>query len=314
MPTPPAPLFRDPIHDGAADPVVIWNRAEREWWLIYTNRRTDAPGIGVSWVHGTDLGVASSRDGGHTWAYRGILSGLDIEWGRNTFWAPEIIWHDGTYHMYVSYIRGVPSTWEGHPRHILHYTSRNLRSWTFRSQVELSSDRVIDACVHPLPTGGFRMWFKDEAHGSHTYAADSPDLYNWTVTGPVLTERPHEGPNVFAFADSYWLIVDEWRGQGVFASTDLQTWQRGGLILDRSGKRPDDTGVGLHADVVVDRDRAFVFYFTHPERTGKAEQPTQALRRSSVQVAELVLRDGVLTCDRDAEPPSLLDPEGPAGQ
>lgn len=203
---------------------------------------------------------------------------------------------------------------EGHPRHILHYTSRNLYNWNFRSQLELSSDRVIDACVHPLPGGGFRMWFKDETHGSHTYAADSPDLYTWRVTGPVLTERPHEGPNVFAFAGRYWLIVDEWRGQGVFVSTDLTTWQRNGLILDRSGKRTDDAGVGLHADVVVEGDRAFIFYFTHPERTGKQEQPTQALRRSSVQVAELVVRDGVLTCDRDAEPATLLDPAGRAIQ
>ncbi|WP_461162891.1 hypothetical protein [Arthrobacter sp. R4-81] len=27
----PKPLFRDPIQDGAADPMVIWNRAAGEW-------------------------------------------------------------------------------------------------------------------------------------------------------------------------------------------------------------------------------------------------------------------------------------------
>ena len=28
------PLFRDPVHDGAADPVVVWNRARKTWWML----------------------------------------------------------------------------------------------------------------------------------------------------------------------------------------------------------------------------------------------------------------------------------------
>lgn len=122
-------MYRDPILDGAADPTVIWNRQAGEWWLIYTNRRASAPGPGVAWVHGTDLGVAASTDGGRTWTYRGTLTGLDFEWGRNTFWAPEVIWHDDVYHMYVSYIRGVPESWTGAAR-IIHYTSTDLLDWT----------------------------------------------------------------------------------------------------------------------------------------------------------------------------------------
>jgi hypothetical protein len=35
------PLFRDPVHDGAADPVAVWNRAKKTWWMFYTNRRAD---------------------------------------------------------------------------------------------------------------------------------------------------------------------------------------------------------------------------------------------------------------------------------
>src|SRR5580704_1361533 len=46
------PLFRDPVHDGAADPVVVWNRAKKAWWMFYTNRRADlADTNGVTWVH-----------------------------------------------------------------------------------------------------------------------------------------------------------------------------------------------------------------------------------------------------------------------
>lgn len=298
-----APLFRDPIYDGAADPTVIWNRQAQEWWMIYTNRRATAEELGVAWVHGTDLGVASSRDGGQNWVYRGVLSGLDIEWGRNTFWAPEIIWHDGLYHMYVSYIQGgVPYEWAGHKRSMLHYTSPDLLAWTYRSVIHLSSDYVIDACIYRMPDGRFRMWYKDEANGSTTYAADSANLYDWHVVGSVLTERPHEGPNVFFLKGYYWMIVDEWRGQGVFRSDDLEKWERNGLILDQPGSREDDGTIGLHADVVVQGDAAYIFYFTHPDR--KSDKPvfqgsSYATRRSSIQSARLDVINGILVCDRD---------------
>ena len=148
MPNPPAPLFRDPIYDGAADPTLIWNRQEGEWWLLYTSRRANVPCRGVAWAHGTDIGIASSADCGRAWRYRGVLAGLEFEPGRNTFWAPEVIWHDGLYHMYVSYVRGLPRDWSG-SRAIVHMTSENLWDWQHESVLELSSERVIDAAPAP---------------------------------------------------------------------------------------------------------------------------------------------------------------------
>jgi sucrose-6-phosphate hydrolase SacC (GH32 family) len=298
-----APLFRDPVYDGAADPVLVWNHEAHEWWMVYTNRRATAPGAGVAWVHGTDLGVASSSDGGRTWVYRGTLTGLDVEWGRNTFWAPEILWDGGRYHMYVSYLRGVRTDWSGSAR-ILHYTSPDLRAWQFEAPLELDSDRVIDACVYQLPDGRFRMWYKDEQRGSHTYAADSDDLYRWRPIGAAVAHRPHEGPNVFALGGHYWMIVDEWRGQGVLRSSDLEHWEHQGLILDTPGSRPDDGTIGLHADVVVQDDTGYVFYFTHPDRGEAGDDATYASRRSSIQVASMRVVDGILRCDRD-EPVDL---------
>ncbi|MFC5471817.1 glycosyl hydrolase [Cohnella suwonensis] len=296
------PLFRDPINDGATDPTIIYNRAAREWWMVYTSRRALAEGPGVAWVHGSDLGVAVSSDGGKNWSYRGTLPGLDFEWGRNTFWAPEIFWHDGIYHMYVSYIQGVQTEWVG-SRTILHYSSADLLEWKLQGPLKLGSDRVIDACVHEKPGGGFRMWYKDEANGSVTYAADSEDLYRWESIGPVLTHRAHEGPNVFAFKGSYWMIIDEWRGQGVYRSDDLDRWERNGLILDVSGDREDDGGFGYHADVVVSGDEAYIFYFTHPGRaSADAEGKTgYEQRRSSIQAARLDVKNGVLVCDRNEQ-------------
>lgn len=327
-----APLFRDPVLDGATDPVVVYHRELEQWWMFYTQRRAAAGGPGVSWVHGSDIGVAVSTDGGASWLYRGILDGLDVEWGRNTYWAPEIVWARGEYHMYVSYIRGVPTAWPGHDRDILHYTSPDLVTWTHQSRLDLGSSRVIDACVHPLAgaleaaglpvpagTAAYRMWFKDEAADSHTYAADSDDLRTWWPVGPVVTGRPHEGPNVFALGGSFWMIVDEWQGQRVYRSADLTTWEAQGLLLDQPGSRPDDATIGLHADVVVpgtrsldlvtlDAELAHVFYFTHPGAADEAPfgETTLAQRRSSIQVAELRVVDGVLVCERDAVRPPRL--------
>ena len=64
------PLFRDPVYDGAADPVLCWNLKEKKWFMFYTNRRANMPdAVGVSWVHGTAIGIAESSDGGTTWKY-----------------------------------------------------------------------------------------------------------------------------------------------------------------------------------------------------------------------------------------------------
>ncbi len=299
----PAPLFRDPIHDGAADPTIIWNRQEKTWWLLYTNRRANVPCRGVAWAHGTDIGIASSDNQGHSWRYRGILEGLEFERGRNTFWAPEVISDAGMYHMYVSYVSSVPHDWSG-ARSIIHMTSHNLWEWSYQSTLTLSSNRVIDAAVMLMPSGRWRMWYKDEVNNSYTYAADSDDLYHWSVVGEVITDCPHEGPNVFYWQSKYWMITDFWQGIGVYRSDDAEHWERQGTILDKSGQRLDDGVIGGHADVLVQGDRAFIVYFTHPDWDrkqiyGMDEVHPFHVKRTSLQVAELEIRNNTLICDRD---------------
>lgn len=300
-----APLFRDPIYDSPTDPTVIWNEEEQQWYLFYTQRRAQDPIIGVAWVHGTDIGVATSKDG-KEWLYRGVLEGLAIEPGHNTYWAPEIIRANGEYHMYLSYITGIPDNWN-YPRWMLHYTSKDLWHWQFQSRLDLKSDRVIDACVYEIEAGLWKMWYKDECRNSYTYTAVSRDLYKWECTGVEIDDCSQEGPNVFELAGRKWMISDFWDGLAVYVSDDFKHWTRQENILEKSGTRTLDQGLGHHADVVVRGDRAYIFYFCHPysgddhdEAWKNAHTPAERAK-AVVQVAELKVKDGHLVCDRNAE-------------
>lgn len=299
-----APLFRDPIYDAPTDPVVIWNNERKEWWMMYTQRRGARNITGVAHIHGTAIGVAVSKDG-NRWLYRGTLPNLDFEFGHNTFWAPEVIFAEGEYHMYVSYITGIPTDWN-RERHIVHYTSDNLWNWQFQSILPLSSDRVIDACVHRLPDGTYKMWYKDETHNSHTYTAVSKDLYNWTVGEAEITDCSHEGPNVFEFGGKAWMITDEWHGLGVYESEDYTNWTKNGIILFEGGDRPCDGVMANHADVVVKGDEAYIFYFTHPylrneDRLQSGFVLGEDHARACIQAARLTICDGKLCCDRNED-------------
>jgi hypothetical protein len=315
----PKPLYRDPVFDGAADPVVIWNRHEGKWFMFYTNRRANVPGLdGVTWVHGTPIGIAESADGGVTWIYRGDAQ---INYGEKdyTYWAPDVIEHAGIYHMYLSIVPGVFADWQ-HPRHIVHLASGDLLKWKYESTLQLASDRVIDACVFPRPDGTWRMWYNNERDHKSIYYADSPDLYTWTDRGKAagVGERPGEGPYVFRWKDHYWMLVDIWKGLGVYRSDDLQTWQAQPTnLLGVPGHGQDDGVNGGHPGVVVSGDRAYCFYFTHPGRAGTIAPQDKTfveLRRSSIQVVELEFKDGWLACDRDQathvdlQPPAPVEP------
>jgi len=305
-----APIFADPILDGAADPTVIQRRGTNEWWMFYTNRRATYEGPGVQWVHGSPIGVAISTDGGRSWHYKGTVAGLDdpADAGLNTHWAPEVVWAEGEYHMFLSYIAGTPEQWAGHQRHIVHFVSDDLTKWRRIGPLRLSSDFVIDAAVARCPDGLYRLWYKDEGDGSSTRVATSPDLYNWTLAGVAIPASPgHEGPNVFQLGGWYWMLVDEWRGLGVFRSVDAVAWERQGLILDRPGVHPLDKQIGRHADVVPNGDQAAIFYFTHPNWSAAhtAEAHTASDRRTTVHWAKLTIENDQLVCRRDEEPAPL---------
>ena len=165
-----APLFRDPVYDGAADPVVFWNHQEKEWWMFYTQRRANENTADVAFCYGNSIGIASSDDHGKSWLYRGTLD-LEFERGKNTFWAPDVVYTNGKYHMYLAYIKGVRNHWGGKAR-MAHYTSDNAWDWKFEGLITLSSENVIDATLFQAKDGTWKMWYKDN---SVTWLAESKD-------------------------------------------------------------------------------------------------------------------------------------------
>jgi beta-xylosidase len=299
------PIFRDPVHDGAADPSIIWNKARKEWWMFYTNRRADmaSEGKDVSWVHGTRIGIAVSKDGAR-WKYKGVAN---ISYGAEDYtqWAPEVIEVAGMYHMYLTIVPGTFSNWN-HPREIIHLTSPDLERWTFQEKLSLSSEKVIDPAVFQLPNGIWRLWYKDEADGSHIHFADSTgreDLSNFTPTGVAVTDRSSEAPKVFWWHGQYWLLTDTYtHGLGVYSSKDATHWTRQqDNLLEQPGTQPSDRSVGHHPDVVISNDgRAYLYYFTHMVGPDLDPKLPHSAQRTVMQVTELHEKNGVLSADRNA--------------
>ncbi|KAA9089630.1 glycoside hydrolase family protein [Microbacterium radiodurans] len=313
----PRELYRDPVYDGATDPVVV-SDASGGWWMFYTQRRAihPDPGPGVAWVHGSRIGVARSDDG-VSWSYVGTLepdaAGLRLAPGAppaevdRTHWAPEVVWDGDLWWMFLTEIDGVPDRWPGFARTIVAYTSHDLEVWERRAPLALSSDRVIDAAVARTPDGRWRLWYKDEAADSVTMVAASDDLSAWELEGFALGGRPHEGPSAFELDGRWWLIVDEWRGMGVHRSDDALTWERQGdadAVVLGAGTVPG-TGFGHHGAPVRDGERLWYYFFAQPSTTPDAggdgaDTDDVDARRCAVYRAELRVVDGVLVCEPDA--------------
>ena len=307
------PLYRDPIYDGAADPVVIWNPLVKRWWMLYTNRRANVPGTsGVTWVHGTPIGIAESADGGTHWKYVGTAKfDLPAEYGTTnvTCWAPDVTRApDGTWQMFLTIVPGIFEDWN-HPRDIVQLTSTNLLQWTNPRKLSLATDRVIDPSIERMPDGSWRLYYNNERAGKAINYATSPDLQTWTDQG-LAFKSCGEGPKGFRWHGKFWVIIDEWKGLGVFRSDDASHWTKQPTnLLAIPSTGADDQVQGGHPDVVVSGARAFLFYFTHPGRRPGAPRDGPEQRRSSIQVVELQFKDGWLICDRDQPTRILLRPE-----
>ena len=274
-----SPLFIDPVYNGSTDPMVCYNPNTRTYFMYYTSRRSNVEGLnGIESIHGSPIGIAESRDGGASWTYIGDAN-IDYAPDQNpTYWAPEVIYHEGRFHMYLTYVPGVFTDWN-HPRDIVHLTSLDGISWHTESVLDLAVRKVIDACVARLPDGTWRMWYNNEPDGKTIFYADSKDLYTWEDKGKVTSiVTKGEGPNVFTLNGKIYMIVDEWKGLSVFTSEDYHTWtkQEGRYLVDGQ----DGQYRGNHADVEVVDGHAYMFYFSGIHQTkNRRAGPPQRLGR-----------------------------------
>lgn len=304
----PAPLFRDPVTDGPADPCVFYNYDEQAWWILYTQRRASSETPGVSFCYATKIGIAESKNNGASWRYRGTLD-LEFERGVNTFWAPGIVYWKGTYHLFSTYIRGAAWHWGGNGM-IAHYTSKNGWDWKYREIIDVGQQNIIDPALYRDEQGVWHMWYKN-CSNSAIYEATSRDLKKWSVGEQVSGVKPPcEAPKVFYMGGYYWMMTDPARGTGlcVYRSTDMKNWQEQGRILTDGSDRKDDYPSACHNDVVIVGDKAYIFYATHPgeinaKRAGKpiesyAGNGPYETRLSALQCAELLVEEGVLKCVR----------------
>jgi hypothetical protein len=296
----PKPLYRDPVYDGAADVSTVYDHAKKRWTMFYTNRRATLKNPDkkdVSWVHGTPIGIATSKDGAH-WKYAGMAK-FPAECTGATLWAPELYEENGTYHMWLTIVPGIYKDWNG-TRFIVHLTSPDLKTWSCSDKLDMGSDRIIDASVMKIGAG-YRLWFKDERKGSRLFAADSTDLVHWQKQDKPVVDMSAEGPKAFFFKGYYWIVADAWKGLIVLRSNDGQDWTlQDQRLLEAPGILPTDTDKGQHPDIVVNGDHAYIFYFVHQTNEPQAKDDPYYHQRTVIQVAELKFNDGQLSVDRNA--------------
>ena len=303
----PAPMYRDPIFDGAADPTIVYVEKESTWYMFYTQRRANVLCEGVDWCYGSKIGIAKSDDKGKTWEYFGVCQGISRGKQAETFWAPHVFIHDGVMHMVVTYIPriGGQGNWGGKGQ-LAHYTSVDGENWKDEGLIDVGSDNVIDPAVIKLKDGKWLLVFRDDNAGVKTAKCLSDDLKHWMRLKETIGDQTHEGPVIFNWKGSFWMVCDDWKGLGVYKSDDGINYERNGRILSEPGKRRDDNDLGRHAGIAVAGDQAFVIYFTHPGRVLKdvAQKTsegttTHEFKRTSIQVAELGVEDGKLVAYRD---------------
>ncbi|MEM1069557.1 MAG: sulfatase-like hydrolase/transferase [Planctomycetota bacterium] len=309
------PLFADPNYNGSCDPEVVWNPQEKEWFIYYTARRaTRESGTYV----GTPLGVISSPDLA-SWRFRGYCTLADANGDHckglpdndDTHWAPGVIVAGDKLHMYATYKQSAKPPWGGNGviRHYVAPLDNPVDGWELVEIPEFKQPDPIDVSLLKVDNG-YRAYYRVGKGGGIQWAT-STDLTSWENQGKCLgdvnsSDRGfgyHEAPYVFEFKDRYWMLTDPHEGLAVFHSLDGVTWTQQQRILRDPGNGKGDATLARHPSVAVVGDRAFILYHTEPNRpypTPPAEQRTPHQKISFLQMAELKVVDGVLTCARDA--------------
>ncbi len=320
----PAPIFTDPNYRGSCDPEIIWNEHDQMWYIYYTARR---PMLENTWLR-TPIGVIASKDMVE-WEFKGYCK-FDGVGGKkdapSTYWAPAIISANDSLHMFVTWKPDTVPTegaWGGQGW-IVHYKTpldNPVNGWQKVTALHGSTLNTIDATVYKNEDL-YHVWFKGKEKGAkknELYHLTSNDFYKWDNPGfsksdvfnkEVTGSGFEEAPYIFQWKNKFWLITDPHNGFFVYSSTDAENWKFQGTILKEGGTRKLDKSMARHCSVAIVGDRAFIFYHVEPwrrydlekkkgrGRTRIFDQPLKN-RESVLQMAELELENGKITCNRN---------------
>ncbi len=326
----PVPLYTDPNFRGAADPEVIWNEEEQEWWIFYTSRRAVCEGAPLPALA---IGVASSKDW-REWEHKGYIK-IDGVGGTATggdiLWAPGIVRDGEEYHMFLTFKKGNGrgERWGISESMLLHLKAPKedlLNGWQTYKVMHLPFSS-IDATL--LYDG--ELWhlyhrgLVEGKQGVNTFELTTSDLNlsaeKWHSKGALKGDinnmkkngyHYQEAPFVFKWKETYWMMTDYTSGGiPLYSSKDLAKWTFVDELLREDSNSPFDKGLSRHPGVVVLEDRAFVFYFCQPnlEIVQGKESGDQTCY---INVRELEYKDGKISVDRNKEviPPKDLKPKG----
>ncbi len=142
-----------------------------------------------------------SKDGRY-WRYDGTAA-IPAACTGPTLWAPELGYYYGRWHMWVTVVPGIYSTWAA-KRFIVHLTSRNLKSWTCGNRLSLASEHVIDPAVaemRPANTGFGIM----RNHLARRFTPPTATIWSTGRRGRRWSTRPAKGRRRFSgMADGGW--------------------------------------------------------------------------------------------------------------
>lgn len=216
--------------------------------------------------------------------------------------------------MFATYKASAEPPWggDGVIRHYVAPLVNPIDGWQLADVPSFNQPDPIDVSL--LKVGDeYRAYYRVGKGGGIQWAT-SKDLETWDNHGKCkgdVNVPPkqrgfdyQEAPYVFKYRDRYWMLTDPHEGLAVFHSEDGVTWEQQQRILREPGSGQADATLARHPSVAVINDRAFIFYHTEPNRpypTPPAEQRTPEQKISFLQIAELEVKNGALTCDRDGD-------------
>lgn len=315
----PAPLFIDANYHGSCDPEIVYNPADHYYYIYYTSRRATIENLFTA----TPIGVIKSKNLVN-WEFAGYCKFDGVGGTKDmssTFWAPAIIADNNELHMFVTWKPDTTTAkgpWGG-PAKIVHYKTalhNPVNGWIKVADMHDSTYNSLDATVYKK-SDTVHVWFKGKKAGekkNELFHVVSTDMKNWNAFGfsksDVFNEKAtgqpfEEAPYIFQWNNKFWMITDPHKGLMVYESNDSENWNYRGIILKDSGSRPLDNSRARHCSVIIKDERAFIIYHVEPWRdydsgVGIPRQPILN-RRSVLQMAELKMKDGKISCNRNEE-------------